>query len=160
MTTTLSLLVVFGILWSALVVGLCVISLVAVELACVAIERVKRSRRSRHSEQGDAPGRAAQNDLLRSSIAGGALHVVTPSATDAGARSKYNPIISGTRLGGYAKLHKTRRARTAIGPGPDRPSQKGAPHGLHCPVQAVAPSTLRSLLPDTTSARAFRCAES
>ena len=46
MTITLSLPVIFGILWSALVVGLCVISLVAVELACGAIERVKRNRHS------------------------------------------------------------------------------------------------------------------
>jgi hypothetical protein len=59
MTITLSLPAVFGILWSALVVGQCVISLVAVELACGAIERVKRNRRSRHSEQGDACGRSA-----------------------------------------------------------------------------------------------------
>ena len=58
MTITLSLPVIFGILWSALVAGLCVISLVAVELACGAIERVKRNRRSRHSEQGDACGRS------------------------------------------------------------------------------------------------------
>jgi hypothetical protein len=57
MTITLSLPVVFGILWSTLVVGVCVISPVAVELACGAIERVKRKRRWRHSEQGDAPGR-------------------------------------------------------------------------------------------------------
>ena len=46
MTITLSLPVIFGILWSALVVGLCVISLVAVELACGAIEQVKRNRHS------------------------------------------------------------------------------------------------------------------
>ena len=46
MTITLSLPVIFGILWSALVVGLCVISLAAVELACGAIERVKRNRHS------------------------------------------------------------------------------------------------------------------
>ena len=46
MTITLSLPVIFGILWSALVVGLCVISLMAVELACEAIERVKRNRHS------------------------------------------------------------------------------------------------------------------
>ena len=46
MTITLSLPAIFGILWSALVVGLCVISLVVVELACGAIERVKRNRRS------------------------------------------------------------------------------------------------------------------
>jgi hypothetical protein len=59
MTITLPLPVVSGILWSALVVGVCVICPVAVELACGAIEGVKRNRQSRHGEQGDAPGRSA-----------------------------------------------------------------------------------------------------
>jgi len=61
MTITLSLPVIFGILWSALVVGLCVISLVAVELACGAIERVKRNRRSNIASKAMHVG--ARNEL-------------------------------------------------------------------------------------------------
>jgi hypothetical protein len=54
MTIALPLPVVSGILWSALVVGVCVICLLAVELACGAIEGVKRNGQARHSEQGDS----------------------------------------------------------------------------------------------------------
>ena len=59
MTIALPLSVVSGILWSALVVGVCIMCLVAVELACGAIEGVKRNRQARHSDQGDAPERFA-----------------------------------------------------------------------------------------------------